>query len=298
MKSKDFITLDEMMRGFKKINKVYTLIDKLTFFNIFAIWTLIIIMFGLAYFFLSNSFSFISYSATDTEVNYILDSIYFSFITATSTGFGDIIPHGVFKIVSIIEVIFGLLLLAFVTSKLISIKQDAILNEIYEISFNERISRLRSSLLLFRQNLNKIIDRVEAGYARKREISDIYIHLSSFENILNEISSLFGRVGITNYTRVVDTVNTELLFSSTNKSFEKIDELIIILNQANIDWKREIHLDLINRCINLSDFLFKKLNDMKNISEKAITELQSQREKAIDSIKSGLTLPSTEVQKE
>ncbi len=86
-------------------------------------------------------------------INNLPDSIYFSFVTATTTGFGDFLPQGWFKLIVIAEVICGLLLLALVTSKLVSIKQDILLKEIYDMSFYERINRLRSGLLLFRQNL-------------------------------------------------------------------------------------------------------------------------------------------------
>jgi hypothetical protein len=205
MKNKDFIPINEMFTRIKKFSKLYSIFDRLTFFHILLIWSIIIILFGLAYFFLNGGTSFITYTQEPGKTVSLIDSIYFSFITATSTGFGDIVPKGIFKIVSIFEVVFGLLLLAFVTSKLISIKQDYILNEIYEISFNERISRLRSSLLLFRQNLNKIIDRVEAGKIRMREINDLYIHISGLENILTEVTNIFSTTSRA-FTKVIDNV--------------------------------------------------------------------------------------------
>ena len=119
-----------------------TWLDKLTFFKIFLIWTSVIVIFGLIYFFFTTTRAFLFYTTSNSTVDQVLDAIYFSFITATSTGYGDIVPSGVFKIITIFEVVFGLLLLAFVTSRLISIKQDIILTEIYEISFNEKINRL------------------------------------------------------------------------------------------------------------------------------------------------------------
>jgi len=112
-------------------------IDRLKFKHIFLIWVSAIFFFGLIYHFSINSEAFLLYSKEGTHVSGIKDAIYFSFVTATTTGFGDIIPVGYFKTVAVIEVIFGLLLLAVVTSKLISIKQDAILSELYEFSLND-----------------------------------------------------------------------------------------------------------------------------------------------------------------
>lgn len=219
----------------------------------------------------------------------ILDYIYFSFITATSTGYGDILPFGYFKIVTVFEVIFGLLLLAFVTSKLVSIKQDIILNEIYEISFNEKINRLRSSLLIFRQNLGRIIEKIEDNSIRKREINDIYIYASSLEDTLNEISALIGTSGKNYFKKVLDPLNTELLFNSIINSFEKLNELINTLNHSKLDWRREIALNLINKCISLNEVLFTRLSSSKNIADKSIADLNSQKNKVVEMIKNGLT---------
>ncbi|MBI2665619.1 two pore domain potassium channel family protein, partial [Candidatus Woesearchaeota archaeon] len=148
--------------------QVRLFLDKITFTNILLVWTGTITMMGIAYFLLSNNISYLYYNSQDRVVDSLLDSIYFSFVTATSTGFGDIIPIGTFKVFAILEVIIGLLLLSFVTFKLVSLKQDLILNDIYEISFHEKLNRIRSSLLLFRQNTSKFISKLEDGSATAR----------------------------------------------------------------------------------------------------------------------------------
>ncbi|MBU0628825.1 MAG: potassium channel family protein [Nanoarchaeota archaeon] len=284
---KKFVPLNDLFDKLKG-KGLNTWLDKLTFLRIFLIWTSIIILFGIFYFFLSNNHSYLSYLPQNNTISRLSDSIYFSFITATSTGYGDIIPLGYFKIITIFEVIFGLLLLAFVTSKLISIKQDIILSEIYDISFNEKINRLRSSLLVFRQNLNRVINKIEENSIRKREINDLYIQFSSLEDILTEILSLFDISSEKQFKKVIDPVHTELLFNSILNSFEKTSELIMILNQSRPDWRREITINLINHCLSMNDTLFSRLNTQKNVSEKTIADLNSQKNKIIDLIKSGL----------
>ena len=187
-----FIPLPSM---FKKINekKYFMFLDKLSFLNILLIWIFILIMFGFIYYFFSNATSYLIYSSTGQKVSLLSDNIYYSFITATSTGFGDIIPKGYFKPMGIVEVIFGLILLALVTSKFISLKQNVIINEIYEISFNDHINKIRSSLLLFRQNLVRIINKIEENIIKKRDLSELYSNISSFDDVLNEINWLFER---------------------------------------------------------------------------------------------------------
>lgn len=285
---KRFIPVNELLTELRK-KSVYKWIDKLTFFRIFFIWAFSIVLFGVLYFLFSNNSSYLYYPIKNQTVNSVLDSIYFSFVSATTTGFGDITPLGFFKIIAIIEVISGLMLLAFVTSKLVSIKQDAILTEIYEISFNEKINRIRSSLLLFRQNLTKIIDKIENNIIRKRDISDIYIYLSSFADILNEVLSLTGNQNKNDhFKKILDSLNTELIFNSILNSFEKLDELIILFNHNKFEWKRDITINLINACIKINESLFNRLNISNILHQKTLADLNIQKNKLMDTLKSNL----------
>jgi len=267
--------------GYQQIKKAPQLIshrqfssvlEKVTFSYILLIWTGTITLFGVVYHFLSGKSSYLYYTLEKRVILGLIDSIYFSFITATSTGFGDIIPIGYFKILAIFEVVIGLLLLAFVTFKLVSLKQDVILSEIYDISFNERMNRLRSSLLLFRQNLNRLITRIEEGSIRRREINEIYLYISSLDDILMEISTIYQRKGKDEYTKKVDPINTELIINSLVQSFERIMELLNILTQQKLEWKKEITINLIKRVIEVNIKIFENISNSKLLSYNVISD--------------------------
>jgi len=180
---KKYIPLDKIFTKPEE-SKLYHFFDKISFAQIFVIWILIIILFGFLYFFLTNSSTYLM-PTHSSKATTIVDAIYFSFITATSTGFGDIVPVGFDRIVALVEVILGLTLFAMVTSKLVSIKQESILNEIYDIALTERINRLRSSLYLFRTDLYRLIIQVEDGSIKKRESNLIWTNFSLYEDILD-----------------------------------------------------------------------------------------------------------------
>lgn len=273
-----------MMDQFKE-KRLITWIDKLKFYYIFFIWVGIVVLFGIIYYISSDSSSFLRYNdGTNSVIGNVVDAIYFSFITATSTGFGDIIPFGNFKFVAIIEVLFGLVLLAVVTSKLVSIKQDIILNEIYELSFNERINRMRSSLLLFRQNASRIITLIEINKIRTREVNDLYIQISLLEDTLSEIQQIMSQRKNNMFIKGIDPLNAELLFNSTNTSFSKLSELLKVLNQENRDWKRNITVNMINRCIKLYDKLYLVLEKTKTIDSNAKKELNERKKNVVKDI--------------
>ncbi|MBR9683208.1 two pore domain potassium channel family protein [Candidatus Woesearchaeota archaeon] len=264
----------------------FTWLDRLSFPHVLFIWIGIILIFGIVYFLLSTPHSLLLSNPTNLPVRGVMDSIYFSFITATFTGFGDIVPVGSYKIIAIFEVTLGVLLLAFVTSKLVSLKQDIILNEIYEISFNERINRLRSSLLLFRQNINRTINRIEEHSIRKREIDEIYIYFSSLANVLKEVSTLLDKRQRSHFTKGIDPVDTELIFNSVVSSFKRTNELINVLGESGLEWKREVTLNFIRKCLSLNREIFEKLKLRRILSEQVIEEVGIRNEEIIKLIRS------------
>jgi len=266
-------------------------LDRITFLNILFVWTGTITLFGITYHLLSTSKSYLFSNLGKQTVTSLLDSIYFSFITATSTGFGDIVPIGKFKVIAIFEVVTGLLLLSFVTFKLVSLKQDIILNEIYEISFSERINRIRSSLLLFRQNINRIIAKVEDATIRNREVQEIKGNVSTLEDILTEISAIYMQNGKTSFAKTVDPLNTELIFNSVQQSFERILELAKALNEGGIEWKREITLNLIHNVIKISKDLLKTLQYSKVLPITNLLIIINNTEKVHENLKAEMIIP-------
>ena len=164
---KEFVDVGKIFEYVKK-KKFSSWIDKLTFYHILFIWIVITALFGLAYYFLTDNNSYLLHVSEGKAVDNVMDAIYFSFIGSTTTGYGDIIPHGAFKFIYPFEVILALMLVAIVASKLVSVKQGIILSEIYDLSFYEKINELRSSLLLFRQNLSRVITNIENGSITKR----------------------------------------------------------------------------------------------------------------------------------
>jgi potassium channel LctB len=293
MKMKNFTPIDEFVDQIaqKKVNSWF---DKLSFAAILVVWITLVFFFGLAYYFLSSGNTYLHYNPAQGAVQGIFNHVYFSFITATTTGFGDIIPMGYFKVIAIVEVIFGFLLLAVVTSKFVSIKQNIILGEIYELSFHERVNRLRSSLLVFRQNISRIISKVEEKEIHKREISDLYTYISSFEDILREVYGIVVKPENSEYTKTLDPLNTELVFNSVINSFEKINELISLLDQNKKEWRRDVTIHLIYKCINLNQQLFDKANSEKMLSEKNLNDLNAQKSKIIDALRNAMNVAAEE----
>ena len=75
-------------------------------------------------------------------------AIYFSFVTALSIGYGDVIPVGPLRILAVAEGIAGLLTFGCVISKLVSRRQEELTVEIQRTTFDDRLDRVRTNLHL------------------------------------------------------------------------------------------------------------------------------------------------------
>ena len=74
---------------------------------------------------------------------------------------------------------------------------------------NERISRLRSSLALFRQNLDVLISKVEDGTIKKRSISELDNYIVSLQHALDETDRLIGKLINNKFIKNIDVVNLD-----------------------------------------------------------------------------------------
>ncbi|MFH1398688.1 MAG: potassium channel family protein, partial [Candidatus Woesearchaeota archaeon] len=189
--------------------KLIRVLDKLTFGRILVLWVFMVIFFGLVYY-CGSDHSQLVYTRTGQRVALLSDAVYFSFITATTTGFGDITPLGLFKAMAVLEVVCGLLLLAVVTSKLVYLKQDMILDEVYELSFYEKIGRLRTSFSLFRQSISRIIEEMPKG-EKSRLLFDTGLQLSLFDYTLQEVEGILLRKN--ELVKSLDAINAELFLN-------------------------------------------------------------------------------------
>jgi potassium channel LctB len=91
-----------------------------------------------------------------SDLSGFLTAVYFSFVTALSIGYGDVVPMGWFRALAITEGASGLLLFGVVISKLVSRHQEELTAEIHRIAFEDRLGRVRTNLHLVHSELQAI----------------------------------------------------------------------------------------------------------------------------------------------
>jgi hypothetical protein len=120
--------------------------------ELFSLWLAIVVACGVVYWLLARVVP-AALSTGGGGVTGLLPALYFSAVTATSIGYGDIVPTGVARVLAIAEGMAGLILFGCVVSKFVSRRQEQLIDDIHHITFEERLGRVRTNLLLVRAEL-------------------------------------------------------------------------------------------------------------------------------------------------
>ncbi|MCK4429266.1 MAG: two pore domain potassium channel family protein [Candidatus Aenigmarchaeota archaeon] len=127
-------------------------IDKLSFEYLSILFFGIIILFGVLFFALTIYFPDHGISSEVKQID-LLTSIYFSAVTITSLGYGEIIPLGFSQLLVMVEIFFGLLMFGVIISKIVSGRQKKTINNMYSHlqrmhlrTYGERLRELRKEI--------------------------------------------------------------------------------------------------------------------------------------------------------
>ncbi len=140
-------------------NAVLDLIERRSTGQLFLFWLAMVMASGTLYWlgtFIDSHGLVENGAPIGTGFNGWLTAIYFSFVTATSVGYGDVQPQGLARMFAIIEAVSGLLIFGAVVAKFVSRRQDEMVREIHRVTFEERLDRVQTNLHLVISELQSI----------------------------------------------------------------------------------------------------------------------------------------------
>ena len=100
----------------------------------------------------------------------LLSALYFSFVTTTSVGYGDVLPLGPVRILSIFEAVTGLLIFGALVAKFVSRRQDELVRDIYNVTFENRLDRVQTNLHLVLSELQSISTLCDEGVTQPQRV--------------------------------------------------------------------------------------------------------------------------------
>jgi hypothetical protein len=152
--------------------------------QLFLIWIVMILLSGVGYWLvalLSKDGLVEAGIPIGTDLKGFGNALYFSFVTATSIGYGDILPVGIARVVAVAEAISALLIFGAVVAKFVSHRQDELVAEIHRVTFEERLDRVQTNLHMVISDLLSIIAMCEA----QKPVNRISTRLESVARIFN-----------------------------------------------------------------------------------------------------------------
>lgn len=217
-----------------------TLMEKLTtlsYGRLFSIWASMAVFFAFVYF----GLSFIGGGEHGPSQIHDMDtwhrfynSLYYSIITATSTGYGDLVPHGISKIVACIQSISALLVFAVFVTKLVSHQQEVTLMEVHKLTFEDVFHNAREGMFIARKDFDHLIHVAqEDGELTPEQWENLIIAYRQLQTIFDEIPDFYENE-THHYT--LDEKREQLLLEAVHRTLHRINLMLDSFSKHGIEW--------------------------------------------------------------
>ena len=210
-------------------------ITDLSYSTLFVLWGLMVVLFAILY----TKASYISGQgpAQIEGLNIFYrfsNSLYYSVITATSTGYGDITPSGISKIFASLQSMFSIFLFAIFVTKLVSRRQDIALQQIHKLSFEDVFHNIREGLFIVRKDFDHIITKASMQHALSEEDwNDLTTAYRQAQSFLRRILDFYDAQ---NRLYTIDERREELLHDGVKRTLKRIVHLTEILQSKHVNW--------------------------------------------------------------
>ncbi|MBU2213924.1 potassium channel family protein [Patescibacteria group bacterium] len=213
-------------------------ITKLSYKSLFLLWAGLAVFFACAYFLMETYFP--AHAPTQLSnlpaIYRFLNALYYSIITATSTGYGDITPMGFSKALASTQSISALFVFAVFVTKLVSQRQDLALQEVHKLTYEDIFHNTRSDLFVVRKDLDAIMQEAKAHNKLSEESwENLMIAYQQTQSLVAEIPEFYDG-GNAFYT--IDSKREQLLLEAVHRTLHRINMTLDVLSASGVNWSK------------------------------------------------------------
>lgn len=162
------------------------------------------------------------------------DSLYFSIITATSTGYGDIVPMGFSKVLASVQAISSLFVFAILVTKLVSNQQELAVRQVHKLTFEDVFHNTREGLFVIRKDFDRMMGKANHGvHLDYEDWEDLATAFKQGQSLLLEIPAFYDTE---HALYMIDERREQLLHEAVHRTLHRINQLIDAFSLAGVDW--------------------------------------------------------------
>ncbi len=270
----------------KSSHPINFIIEKLTqqsYGRLLLIWFSVTFSFGVFYFLLlllSPENGPYPIDSNTSLISKFLNSLYYSIITATSTGYGDIVPNGFSKLLASVQSFIALAVFAIFVTKLVSYKQELALREVHKLMFEDVFHNVREGLYIVRKDCDRFIRFARGKHVMTEEDwEDLTVMYRQTQSLLQKIPQFYGMNESQTGFYTIDEDRESLLHEAVFRTLSRMHEMLDVLSKAHVSWeKHEDSMKQLKRVVDLVDTILptwrkespykESFNDIVEIHEK------------------------------
>jgi len=218
------------------IDAVSDELSGLSYSTLFFWWLAATFLFGCVYFLLSFSPGNGAHALSE-NANVLLrffDALYFSIVTGTSTGYGDIVPLGFSKAFAALQSMSSIVLIALFVAKFSSRRQEIALAHIHELTFDNAFHSIRQGLFIARKDLDLIMKKVEGNEAlSQKDWRDLRIAFRQMEIFIRKITDFYASE---DSLYEVDIDRERLLLDAVERTLDRVVKSLKAFDAAGISY--------------------------------------------------------------
>lgn len=215
------VTLTERAHNVNSESRFFRWIDSVSLLNWLLIWLVAVFVCAISFWLLTwttEDVHGLRCTVSGSPVSFF-DAVYFSIVTITTLGYGDLIPYGLSRWLAMVEAVVGVFVVGALVSKALSQKQERLLLETNELAFRERLGRILTNiqyLLVEFQGIcpDENVEEHDLMKAQRRMANAVW----TLAHVLQSVSETIQ------HQRQVDALTMKTILATTQNTLNEFQE--------------------------------------------------------------------------